>query len=126
MKKKIDSRIQTLIENGYKSNQRTMLMLVGDRSRYQVLNFHYILSKLAGNRSKPKVLWCYKNELEFSSHQKKRMQEIKNMQMKGLYDENVDDAFELFVSSNEIRYTYYKESHKILGNTYQMLVLQDF
>jgi N-acetyltransferase 10 len=126
MKKKIDSRIQTLIENGYKSNQRTMLMLVGDRSRYQVINFHYILSKLSSTRNKPKVLWCYKNELEFSSHQKKRMQEIKNLQMKGLYDENVDDAFELFVSSNEIRYTYYKESHKILGNTYQMVVLQDF
>jgi N-acetyltransferase 10 len=126
MKKKIDTRIQTLIENGHKSNQRTMLMLVGDRSRYQVLNFHYILSKLGGGRNKPKVLWCYKNELEFSSHQKKRMTEIKNLQMKGLYDENVDDAFELFVSSNEIRYTYYKESHKILGNTYQMLILQDF
>lgn len=63
MKKKIDSRIQTLIENGYKSNQRTMLMIVGDRARYQVVNFHYILSKLSGNRSKPKVLWCYKSEL---------------------------------------------------------------
>lgn len=126
MKKKIDSRIQTLIENGYKSNQRTMLMLVGDRSRYQVVNFHYILSKLSTSRSKPKVLWCYKNELEFSSHQKKRIKEIKNLQMKGLYDENVDDPFELFVSSNEIRYTYYKESHKILGNTYQILILQDF
>ena len=61
MKKKIDSRIQTLIENGYKSNQRTMLMVVGDRARYQVVNFHYILSKLSGSRAKPKVLWCYKS-----------------------------------------------------------------
>ena len=126
MKKKIDSRIQTLIENGYKSSQRTMLMIVGDRARYQVVNFHYILSKLEGSRSKPKVLWCYKSELEFSSHQKKRMKDVKNMQMKGLYDENVDDPFELFISSAEIRYTYYKESHKILGNTFQMLILQDF
>jgi N-acetyltransferase 10 len=64
--------------------------------------------------------------LEFSTHQKKRIKEVKNMQAKGLYDENVDDPFDLFVSSTEIRYTYYKESHKILGNTYQMLVLQDF
>lgn len=60
MKKKIDSRIQTLIENGHKTNQRSMLMIVGDRARYQVVNFHYILSKLTQNRSKPKVLWCYK------------------------------------------------------------------
>jgi len=61
MKKKIDSRIQTLIENGHKTNQRSMLMIVGDRARYQVVNFHYILSKLTQNRAKPKVLWCYKN-----------------------------------------------------------------
>lgn len=125
MKKKVDSRIQTLIDNGLKSNQRTMLILVGDRSRYQIVNFHYMLTKNT-LRAKPKVLWCYKTDLEFSSHQKKRIKEVKNLQMKGLYDENVDDPFDLFVSSTEIRYTYYKESHKILGNTYQMLILQDF
>ncbi len=61
MKKKIDSRIQTLIENGFKTNQRTMLVVVGDRARYQVVNFHYMLSKLSTARAKPKVLWCYKN-----------------------------------------------------------------
>jgi N-acetyltransferase 10 len=99
MKKKMDSRIQTLIENGYKSNQRSMLMIVGDRARYQVVNFHYILSKLSGERSKPKVLWCYKSDLEFSSHQKKRMKQVKNLQMKGLYDEKIDDPFDLFISS---------------------------
>jgi len=52
--------------------------------------------------------------LEFSTHQKKRIKEVKNMQAKGLYDENVDDPFDLFVSSTEIRYTYYKESHKFI------------
>lgn len=76
-----------------------MLVLVGDRSRYQVVNLHYMLAKNSSNNVKPKVLWCYKNDLEFSSHQKKRMKEVKNMQMKGLYDEKVDDPFELFISS---------------------------
>ena len=46
--------------------------------------------------------------------------------MKGLYDEKVDDPFDLFISSTQIRYAYYDESHKVLGNTFQMLVLQDF
>ena len=86
MKKKIDSRIQTLIENGHKSNSRSMLLIVGDRARYQVVNFHYLLSKLSINRQKPKVLWCYKHDLEFSTHQKKRMNQTKNLKMKGLYD----------------------------------------
>lgn len=60
MKKKVDSLIQTLIDNNIKSNQRTMLILVGDSSRYQIVNFHYMLTKNAV-RNKPKVLWCYKN-----------------------------------------------------------------
>jgi len=54
------------------------------------------------------------------------MKDTKNKQMKGLYDENVDDPFDLFISSTQIRYTFYDETHKILGNTYQMLILQDF
>lgn len=38
----------------------------------------------------------------------------------------MDDPFESFVASTEIRYTYYKETHKVLGQTFGMLVLQDF
>ena len=35
-----------------------------------------------------------------------------------------DDPFELFISATNIRYCYYSETHKILGNTYGMCVLQ--
>ncbi|KAI8804338.1 hypothetical protein BJ742DRAFT_682149, partial [Cladochytrium replicatum] len=34
--------------------------------------------------------------------------------------------FERFVSSTMIRYTYYKETPKILGKSYGMCILQDF
>ncbi len=54
------------------------------------------------------------------------MNEIKALQKKGLYDPNVDDPFDLFISTTEIRFCYYKETNKILGNTYSMLILQDF
>lgn len=37
-----------------------------------------------------------------------------------------ENPFELFIGSTDIRYTYYKESHRVLGNTFGMLVLQDF
>ncbi|VDN26404.1 unnamed protein product [Gongylonema pulchrum] len=43
---------------------------------------------------------------------------------KGKDQEN--DPFDLFISSTHIRYCYYNETHKILGNTFGMLVLQDF
>jgi N-acetyltransferase 10 len=37
-----------------------------------------------------------------------------------------EDPFELFISSTKIRYCYYSETHKILGNTFGMCVLQVF
>lgn len=54
------------------------------------------------------------------------MKQVKKLMQKGLYDQNVDDPFELFVTSTEIRYCYYKETQKILGNTFGMVVIQDF
>ncbi|KAK6023751.1 putative ATPase DUF699 [Ostertagia ostertagi] len=36
------------------------------------------------------------------------------------------DPFEVFISMTKIRYCYYNETQNILGNTYGMLVLQDF
>lgn len=36
MRKKIDSRIRTLIENGVHTRQRSMFVIVGDRGRDQV------------------------------------------------------------------------------------------
>jgi len=42
----------------------------------------------------------------------------------GQINVNEDDPFELFISSTNIKYCYYSETHKILGNTYGMCVLQ--
>ncbi|KAJ3278309.1 hypothetical protein HK104_002460 [Borealophlyctis nickersoniae] len=59
-------------------------------------------------------------------NRKKRMNQIKKQIARGIKDPDEDDPFELFVSSTNIRYTYYKETEKILGNTYGMCILQDF
>eukprot|EP00658_Telonema_sp_P-2_P016160 TRINITY_DN1625_c0_g2_i2.p1 TRINITY_DN1625_c0_g2~~TRINITY_DN1625_c0_g2_i2.p1 ORF type:complete len:1018 (+),score=296.10 TRINITY_DN1625_c0_g2_i2:224-3277(+) len=125
MKKKVDNRVRTLLENGVKTGHRSMFLIVGDHGKDQIVNLHYILSK-ACVKSRPSVLWCYKNDLGFSSHRKKRVKQIKKMQQRGLLDPEKDDPFELFVASTKIRYCYYKETHKILGNTFGMCVLQDF
>lgn len=124
-KKKVDPRIKTLIENGVKMNHRTMFIIVGDNSHDQVVNLHYVLSKSVV-RSRPTVLWCYKKDLGFTTHKKKRIKQIKKQIQRGIREADAEDPFELFISSTDIRYTYYKDSHKILGNTYGMLVLQDF
>ena len=125
MRKKVDPRVRTLIENGMKTRTRSFIVLVGDRGRDQVVNLHYIMSK-AAVKARPPVLWCYAKELGFSTHRQKRMRQIKKLQARGIYDPDKEDPFELFISSTNIRWAYYKETHKILGNTYGMCVLQDF
>eukprot|EP00959_Pyramimonas_sp_CCMP1952_P429268 8990657-Pyramimonas_sp.AAC.2 len=46
------------------------------------------------------------------------------MVQRGLMDPEKEDPFSMFVASTNIRYCYYSETHKILGNTFGMCVLQ--
>ncbi|KAJ3127246.1 N-acetyltransferase 10 [Physocladia obscura] len=124
-RKKLDSRIPALISNGVALRHRSLFIVVGDRGRDQVVTLHYLLSK-ARVSARPSVLWCYKKDLGFSSHRKKRMNQIKKQIARGQREVDEDDPFELFVSSTSIRYTYYKETENILGTTFGMCVLQDF
>ncbi len=66
-RKKLDSRLRTLVENGVKTGHRSMFVIVGDRGKEAVVNLHYILSK-ARVKAQPNVLWCYKKELGFSTY----------------------------------------------------------
>ncbi|XP_007885821.1 RNA cytidine acetyltransferase [Callorhinchus milii] len=124
-RKKVDNRIRVLIDNGMAQKQRTMVVIVGDHGRDQVVILHHMLSK-AAVKARPTVLWCYKKELGFSSHRKKRMRQLQKKIKSGTLDLKHDDPFELFVAATNIRYCYYNETHKILGNTFGMCILQDF
>uniref|UniRef100_A0A4W5M962 RNA cytidine acetyltransferase n=1 Tax=Hucho hucho TaxID=62062 RepID=A0A4W5M962_9TELE len=124
-RKKIDNRIRVQIDNGVAEQHRTMFVVVGDHGRDQVVILHHMLSK-AAVRARPSVLWCYKKELGFSSNRKKRMRQLQKKIKTGTLNIKQDDPFELFVAATNIRYCYYNETHKILGNTYGMCILQDF
>ncbi|KZP07493.1 DUF699-domain-containing protein [Athelia psychrophila] len=122
MRKQLDPRIPILINN---NTNRSFVVLVGDKGRDQIVNLHFLLSQ-ARVSARPSVLWCYKKELGFTSHRKKREAKIKRDVKRGIREPNEQNPFEIFVTVTDIRYTYYKDSQKILGNTYGMLVLQDF
>ena len=73
------------------------------------------------------VLWAYKKDLlGFTSHRKKRENKIRKEIKRGIREPNTEDPFELFLTLHNIRYVYYKETEKILGNTFGMCILQDF
>jgi hypothetical protein len=59
-------------------------------------------------------------------HRKKREAKIKRDIKRGIREANESDPFELFIAVTDIRYAYYKDSAKILGQTFGMLVLQDY
>lgn len=66
-------------------------------------------------KAQPSVLWCYKKELEFSSNKQKRIKQVKKMESKGNLDKEEINQIELFMSSKDIKYCYYKDSHRVLG-----------
>ncbi|ANB12367.1 Kre33p [Sugiyamaella lignohabitans] len=126
VKKAIDSRIPTLIRNGVQEKKRSFFVIVGDKARNQLPNLHYLMSSVDIKMNKS-VLWAYKHKLlGFTSHRKKRENKIKRDVKRGIREANSEDPFELFVSLQNIRYVYYKETENILGNTYGMCILQDF
>ncbi|CAL1689574.1 unnamed protein product [Lasius platythorax] len=75
VRRKIDNRIRVLIENGVTLGHRTMFAIVGEKARDQVVLLHHMLSKTVV-KARPSVLWCYKKDLGFSSHRKKRMKSL--------------------------------------------------
>lgn len=127
VRKAIDARIPALIKNGVQEKRRSIFVVVGDKGRDQIVNLHWLLSQ-SQVASRPSVLWMYKKDLMgFTSHRKKRELKIKKEIKRGIRDPNdAQDPFELFIAVTNIRYTYYKESEKILGQTFGMCVLQDF
>ncbi|KAH1644560.1 killer toxin resistant protein [Aspergillus fumigatus] len=125
-RKAIDSRIPALIRNNVQEKKRSFFVVVGDRAKDVIVNLHYIMSSVDVKQNKS-VLWAYKKDLlGFTSHRKKREAKIKKEIKRGIREPNQEDPFELFITLNQIRYVYYKETEKILGNTYGMCILQDF
>lgn len=125
MRKQLDPRIPTLIRNNVSTGHRSFFVVVGDHGRDQVVNLHFLLSQ-SRVEARPNVLWCYKKDLGFTTHRKKREAKIKRDIKRGVRDQDTQDPFELFVGVTDIRYCYYKDTPKILGRTFGMLVLQDF
>lgn len=120
---KLDNRIQVMLHSGVDENHRTLLVIVGDRGQDQVPTLYQIQSAVT-KRGLLKVLWCYKKELSFSTHRKRNLKLLNKRRKAGIVSEGT--VFEQFICSTDIRWCYYHETHKILGQTFDMCILQDF
>ncbi|MCJ1272686.1 killer toxin resistant protein [Puttea exsequens] len=125
-RKAVDSRIPALIRNSIQEKKRSFFVVVGDRAKDVIVHLHYIMSS-ADIKQNKSVLWAYKKDLlGFTSHRQKREKKIRKEIKRGIREANTEDPFELFLTLHNIRYVYYKETDKVLGNTYGMCILQDF
>ena len=125
IRKKIDDKIQILLKNSISKNERSMFLIIGDKGRDQISNLHNFYSQINPGK-KLNILWCYKSELGFSNHARKKMKKIKKQMNKGVFELNDENAFDLFISTADIKFCYYHETQRILGTTFGMLILQDF
>lgn len=122
MKKKLDGRIKTVIENCVASKHRSIFVIVGHKGIDQIPILHHVMMKVK-SQSDCGVLWAYKKEIAFDK-KKMRTKTKKRRKNQGLMDE--DDPFQSFIKQTNIRWCYYNETNRILGQTYGMCVLQDF
>ncbi|GFY57550.1 RNA cytidine acetyltransferase [Trichonephila inaurata madagascariensis] len=125
VRKKLDNRIRVLIENCVNLHHRSLFVIVGEKARNNIPILHEILSK-AEVRARPSVLWCYKKDLGFSSNKRKQKKLKKALATANKHDLDEFDSIEYFISSTNIRYCYYSETHSIMGQTFGMAILQDF
>lgn len=123
--KKVDERVGALLHHAVTSHHRAFLVVVGDRGKDLVVNLHVVRSKITFG-AKPSVLWCYKDDLGFTTHKLKKIKQIKKKQARGNYDYDTEDPFWLFQQNTELRYCRYRDCKKILGTTFDMCILQDF
>jgi N-acetyltransferase 10 len=111
--KKVPQQIWDIVERNVAAGERSMFLIVGDNCRDQVATLHQLWAKITHRQSK--VLWCYKkpprNE---NSSQPKKGKQAKE-----------DDANRSF-NPNEIRKYLYRDTEKVLGQTFSMCVLEDF
>ncbi|KAG6146733.1 killer toxin resistant protein, partial [Claviceps purpurea] len=117
-RKQLDSRIKAVISNGMQEKKRSFFVVVGDNPKHTIVYLHYIMAN-ANMKHNKSVLWAYKSKLlGFTSHGKKREQKIKKEIKRGIREVNEEDPFDSFISLHKIRYTFYKETDKILGQTF--------
>ena len=124
--RRVDDRVKVTLENSAQNKHRSFFLLVGDKGRDKIVNIHQMVSK-ANHKAKVNVLWCYKKELSFGSASKyKRASQFKKEVERGISTVETNSEFEVFLAQTAIRFCYYKDTHKVLGQTFGMCVLQDF
>ncbi|MPC34372.1 RNA cytidine acetyltransferase [Portunus trituberculatus] len=95
-----------------------------ERLTAKVMILHHLLTKAAGERHS--VLWCHKKDSDIPRHSRKHLKKLEKNISSGKCDISKENAFDLFLLSTPVKYCAFQDSHRLLGNTFGMCVIQDF
>mmetsp|Transcript_13668 Transcript_13668/g.30678 ORF Transcript_13668/g.30678 Transcript_13668/m.30678 type:complete len:691 (+) Transcript_13668:39-2111(+) len=93
---------------------RSVLLLVGENSKKNIPYLHYLWSKNNSKKKSP-MLWCFNNKKDLIIDKENFNYSSRNERFR-----------EKNLKFSNIRFCYYKDTDKILGNTFGMCVMQDF
>lgn len=111
--------INKFFEANARRNHRSLVVMIGENGRLQMPWIHKSLLKFSQGPADT-ILWCHNNE---ATRRASQQVTSKKMKKKELVDE---DDLSIFMRMNELEFIEYRESEKILGQTVDMLILQDF
>ena len=110
MKTDFEEKINLLSLNSKNYNFRSIILLIGSGGKKKIPYLHYIWSKNSANANMS-ILWCYNNAFLKKGNLKKNKESFQSDKTYGLV---------------KVRYCYYSEIDKVLGNTFGMCVLENF
>jgi N-acetyltransferase 10 len=119
MKKKLNQNnflIRKLFFFSNKNQYRSILLLIGEKSKEKIPFIHYLWSK-SSTQIRSDILWCYQN---------KNKPSIFNLNHKKYFKKKKEKNEQNFFNLKMVRYCLYKDTKKLLGNSFSMVVLEDF
>nr|UXY88033.1 N-acetyltransferase 10 [Cryptomonas curvata] len=113
MRSNLEEKINFLSFNSKNNRFRSIILLIGSDAKKNIPYIHYMWSK-SSTEINNSVLWCYSNNFS------KNLLSMKKVINPSYYEP------ENFFSLVKVRYCYYNEIDKVLGNTFGMCVLENF
>lgn len=108
----LDNRISSLIKYSNHVNHRCFFVLIGENTKNFIPTIYNLLSTNS-TKSVESIIWCHKNDAI--------VKEVKQSQ-----NEEDENKLKDFFKSQDIQFISYNEGDKILGQTVDLLILQDF
>ncbi|ELA48154.1 hypothetical protein VCUG_00392 [Vavraia culicis subsp. floridensis] len=107
-----DRRVVDTIKQAVDQNHRSFFVLTGDNSKNNVHVLYNLLSERCSFL--PSVLWCYCKKSKKSKNSEEKRKKIKK------------DDTRCRINDDDIKKVSYQEADIVMGNTYEMLVLENF